>query len=117
MMSHSGPPKCKECKNYLNVIDGSCEHCLVERRMKEKDPKFALAMALVRRELIRATEKFGPFNSSHEGWAVMYEEVEELWNAVKTNSKRGLQDESIQVAAMAVRFIMDICMRDDDAKK
>lgn len=64
-------------------------------------------------ELIFATNKFGPMNSAHEGYAVLKEEVDELWDEVK--AKQGSRDieamraEAIQVAAMAARFAIDIC--------
>jgi hypothetical protein len=39
-------------------------------------------------ELERAESKFAPFNSSHEGYAVLLEEVDELWEIVKLNPKK-----------------------------
>ena len=39
-------------------------------------------------ELERAEAKFGPFNSSHEGYAVILEELDELWEVVKLNPKK-----------------------------
>lgn len=67
----------------------------------------------VLRELLRAVEKFGPFSSGHEGYAVILEELDELWEEVKKNpsktSKRRMRAEAVQVAAMAVRFVMDVC--------
>lgn len=60
-----------------------------------------------------ATENFGPFHSAHEGFAVLKEEVDELWDEVK--AKQGARDvakmrkEAIQVAAMAMRFVLDVC--------
>lgn len=71
----------------------------------------------VKAELDAATSKFGPFNSAHEGFAVLKEEVDELWDEVK--AKQGARDvakmrkEAIQVAAMAMRFVLDVC----DAEK
>jgi ribosomal protein S15P/S13E len=51
-------------------------------------------------------------SSAHEGYAVLSEEVDELWDHVKTKqSKRDLQamrKEAIQVAAMALRFAVDV---------
>lgn len=50
-------------------------------------------------------------SSAHEGYAVLLEEVDELWDHVKTKqSKRDLaamRKEAIQVAAMALRFAAD----------
>ena len=39
----------------------------------------------VKGELLSATEKFGPFNSTHEGYAVIKEELDELWDEIKKN--------------------------------
>jgi hypothetical protein len=39
-------------------------------------------------ELKQAEAKFGPFNSSHEGYAVILEEMDELWEVVKLNPKK-----------------------------
>lgn len=62
-------------------------------------------------ELYRAMDKFAPFNSAHEGYAVILEEMDELWDAIK-NNKLGTEieqrAEAIQVAAMAFRFVMDV---------
>ena len=60
-------------------------------------------------ELERATEKFGEFHSTHEGYAVLKEEVDALWDVVKQNgSQERLRAEAVQVAAMALRFILDL---------
>ena len=65
----------------------------------------------IRGELIRA-EKWPGFNSAHEGYAILAEEVDELWAHVKVNqTKRDLdamRAEAIQVAAMAVKFVQMI---------
>jgi hypothetical protein len=70
-------------------------------------------MLMVRAELASATLRFGPFASAHEGYAVILEEVDELWDEIKNNKdgdaaiwrQRG---EAMQVAAMAARFLLDI---------
>ena len=63
-------------------------------------------------EIVFATEKFGSFASAHEGYAVMLEEMDELWEEIKNNKDVGAlakqRLEALQVAAMAVRFIMDV---------
>jgi glutamyl-tRNA reductase len=52
-------------------------------------------------------------NSAHEGWAVIWEELDELWDEVR--AKQGARDvakmrkEAVQVAAMAMRFVLDVC--------
>jgi hypothetical protein len=68
----------------------------------------------VKLELQRATKKFSAFRNMHEGYAVLLEEVDELWELVKCHdhppgSQRLAQTEAEQIAAMAVRFILDCC--------
>ena len=57
-----------------------------------------------------ACEKFPMFNSSHEGYAVLKEEVDELWDEIKNNTDTMTmirqRAEAVQVAAMAIKFIM-----------
>jgi phytoene dehydrogenase-like protein len=64
-------------------------------------------------ELKSATEKFDAFNSAHEGWATLFEEVDELWDEVKKSPKKRelekMRKEAVQVAAMALRFLRDVC--------
>ena len=58
-------------------------------------------------ELFKAVRKFDPFNSPHEGYAVILEELEELWDHAKANTGRSAEarQEAIQVAAMALRYV------------
>ena len=72
--------------------------------------------AVVRRvqdEVEAAKRLWPPFNSAHEGFAVLAEEVDELWEHVKTKQKNRDLDamyvEAIQVAAMAIRFASELC--------
>lgn len=67
-------------------------------------------LTAVDRELARAQRKFSAFNSAHEGYAVLLEEVDELWAEIKAQDAdpSRLRDEAIQVAAMAVRFVLDV---------
>ena len=75
--------------------------------MHEND-QLNYVLTLVREELIRATDLHGPMRSSHEGYAVLKEEVDELWDNIKSNTPIVDQrKEAIQVAAMAIRFILD----------
>jgi hypothetical protein len=59
-------------------------------------------------ELDSATAKFSTFHSSHEGYAILKEEVDELWDEVKANRPNRAREEAIQVAAMAIRFLIDL---------
>ena len=63
-----------------------------------------------RQELTAAGEKFGPFASAHEGFAVIQEEVDELWAEIKGGQDvERMRAEAVQVAAMAMRFVIDLC--------
>lgn len=83
------------------------------KKKKLDNNKLAEIMYAVQKEYDRATLTYGRFNSAHEGFAVMLEEVDELWDEVKkkTNkrSKTAMRNECIQIAAMALRYITDIC--------
>jgi glutamyl-tRNA reductase len=64
-------------------------------------------------EVCRAESLHEPMNSAHEGYAVIKEEFDELWEHVMMKQKnRNIEEmrkEAIEVAAMSVRFIRDIC--------
>ena len=70
----------------------------------------------VEKEVDRAISLHQPFNSPHEGYAVLLEKVDELWDEVKKNHSRRDKDlmrtEAIHAAAMAIRFIKDCCNGD-----
>ena len=63
-------------------------------------------------EYERATSSYPPFASAHEGLAVILEEYEELKDEVFKNPKKrdynAMKREAIQVAAMAIRFLVDV---------
>ena len=63
---------------------------------------------LVQEELAEAMEKFPPINSMHEGWAVVWEELDEAWEDVRACHLPNASAEMLQVAAMAIRFIYDL---------
>ncbi len=75
--------------------------------------KFIDAAALIQKEYYIATTKFGAFASTHEGYAVILEELDELWDCIKTKGTTldELREEAVQVAAMAIRFMID-CLED-----
>ena len=67
---------------------------------------------IVHAELLRATKLHGPFASAHEGYAVLKEEADELWDEIKKRDRdsRKMLHEAVQVAAMAIRFANDVCV-------
>jgi len=77
------------------------------------EKRLAVLFELVHLELTDALKLWPPFNSAHEGWGVLSEEMDELWQHVRTNQKRRdlqlMRKEAIQVAAMAMRFAFEVC--------
>jgi hypothetical protein len=75
--------------------------------------KITLAVRLALTEYSRAKVRFGAFNSPHEGYAVILEELDELWEEIKrkptAEGKLALRREAVQVAAMGLRFLVDCC--------
>jgi hypothetical protein len=61
-------------------------------------------------ECRRGMAAFPAFNSPHEGWAVIREELDELWDHVKADTGRSpeARKEAIQIAAMALRYVHDL---------
>lgn len=63
-------------------------------------------------EVARAMQTYPPMNSPHEGHSVLLEEMKELevWVFRKPGARdpEEMRKEAIQLAAMAVRFIIDI---------
>ena len=76
---------------------------------------------IVANEIQTAKDKYGNFNSTHELYGVLVEEIEEFWNVVKEKNKEGtdisetalskkqrMKHELSQIAAIALRGIGEI---------
>lgn len=63
-------------------------------------------------ELQRAMSKKPLFTCAHHGYAIILEEIDELWDEVKKKRSerdiKNMRSEAIQVAAMAIKFIMSM---------
>ncbi len=70
------------------------------------------AIRAVDEELTKASNKFGAFKSPHEGLAIIQEEFEELkvevFKQFGARDGNAMQEEAKQLAAMAVRFMVDL---------
>jgi hypothetical protein len=65
----------------------------------------------VMREVVRAQSLHAPMGNAHEAYAVILEELDEykahVWTKQSQHNQREMRKELIQVAAMAVRAIID----------
>ena len=68
----------------------------------------------IREEVEFAQRKFPEYNSSHEGYSIIAEEVDELWELVKAHSHDWKQEylEAKQIACTAIRY-MQMCAKHD----
>lgn len=69
------------------------------------------ALNMVLREYESAARAWPAMQSAHEGYAVILEELDELWDEVKAQDFRRMEEEAVQVAAMAMRFVIDVCRK------
>jgi len=88
----------------------------VERETREQQAYRISQLAIeAAQELFDATAQHAPIHSPWEGYAVILEELDELWDVVKAYPKRAtpaeMRSEALQVAAMALRFVLDVCDR------
>lgn len=67
-------------------------------------------MAEVVAEVRRAEAKHRPIASPHEGYAVILEELDELWEHVRADTGRtpAARKEAIQIAAMGLRYALNV---------
>lgn len=72
--------------------------------------KLNQALADIEQEYSRARMKHRPMNSRHEGYAVIKEEVDELWDEIKKRepSPENLRKEAIQIGAMILAFLLEV---------
>jgi len=59
------------------------------------------------REMKYGRAHYGRFHSAHEQYAVMLEEVEEWWAAIRGNCADCAQYELLQILAIALRYIIE----------
>jgi hypothetical protein len=78
--------------------------------MSNADHIRAIALEIAA-EVERAERKHKPLNSPHEAWSVIYEELEELREHVRGDTGRSAaaRKEAIQVAAMGLRYVLNLC--------
>jgi len=57
---------------------------------------------------LAARKKHAPMRGAHEGYAILKEEVDELWAEIKADNIENARLEAYQVAAMALAFLLEV---------
>ena len=88
--------------NIKGIIDN------IQSQSKAQILKHLLTYSLlvdkdISNEMERAVLKFGGFNSYHEGYGILLEELDKLWEEIKSkeSNPEALYKEAIQVTAIA----------------
>jgi len=58
-------------------------------------------------EEARGLRLYGEYHNLHEAYAILLEEVDELWDDIKKNRRAHAVVEAIQVAAVALRIVRE----------
>ena len=71
------------------------------------------AFKLIEDEFLRANDLYSNLHSNHEAYAVIKEEMDELWDEIKKNKdtmgNKKIIKELIQIGAMVVRYLDNLC--------
>ena len=81
--------------------------------MEYDNEKLGDVLNAIRSEVIRAKGIFpGNFVNQHEAYAVILEEIDELWDEIKKNQRNydliAQKKEATQAAAMLVRLLVEL---------
>ncbi len=102
----------RRLRDYCDILKDRVAILEAEANRRQELSKTAKIFALVEKELKAAMAAFPKFNSAHEGYAVILEELDELksevWRNQKSRDHYRMQREAVQVAAMAIRFLHDV---------
>ncbi len=72
----------------------------------------------IEKVVLKAESKFELYHSSHEGYALLLEEVNELWDEVKKQSHDYKKEyiEASHVACVAIRFMKMCKLKDNEIR-
>lgn len=113
-------PDCKQCggKGYISYKSSSIYACTITDHCPDCSQEIVFEEVL--QELALAQKSWPPLNSAHEGLAVLEEEVFELKRWVYMNQRKRdlpmMRKEAIQVAAMALRFAIEVATEERGRK-
>ncbi len=69
-------------------------------------------LSSVELEYLKARTKFPKMNSTHEGYGIILEELNELWDDIKDNKGKSphAANEVKQIAAMCLAYYLEVCL-------
>ncbi len=75
-----------------------------------RQDRVKLVMDEIEAEYWRIKQKYNDLNNPHEGYACLLEQCDELWTEVCRHKRNNAQmrAEAIEVAAVAMRFVLDL---------
>ncbi len=100
----------KRRSTNLRLCDNVFDNRMTPEQESVINARACAILETIRLELLVAGRKHGPMHSAHEAYAIILEELDEAWEEIKAKKpdKRRLEEELMQVAAMAVRAIIDV---------
>jgi len=113
MMSEIDRDRCRQLRHEVFRTQGLSTRKpkkSLEELMKQPIPHPFIAEAI--EELYIAMGKHAALHSTHEAYAVIQEEVDELWEEIKKRNpdRVAMRKELLQVAAMTFRMAIDLDM-------
>ena len=87
-----------------------------DRELRARYHTMRWALNMIEEETENRMDQHRPMAGAHEGYGLILEELDELWDEVRLRKKDDprldqMRLEAIQVAAMLVRFIVDVTGR------
>jgi hypothetical protein len=91
----------------MGALEYDLDEGLRQEHMK-RDATMEVFLVAIRDEYLSARRRFSAMASAHEGYAIILEELDEAWDEIKANNNYAARREMIQVAAMALSFLMEV---------
>jgi len=95
----------------LDNVTCAVKHAVLAAALPTGSPQADPVILEIAASLAKAEAKHAPMRGHHEGYAVILEELDELWSEVKRQmlDPAKLRKEALHVAAMGARFVKDGC--------
>jgi|GEM_PF-6975959 len=112
MIKSDDCPLCGETMTTSKAGNRECADCSYLESASLNTGLLDAVLLDVRDEVERAESRFDPYNSHHEAYAVILEELDEYWDEVRRKESErdhlAMRKELIQVAATAVRALLGL---------